>query len=364
MRQEWDAVVAGAGIIGLAAGRELARRGARVLIVDAGRLCGGATQASAGMLAPHIEAAGHDVLHQLTVRSLSLYDRFVADLEQEAGTTIEYARRGTLELAYTETAAARLAGQAAALESAGVAARLLSGTEAAGLESAIAEPAAGLFVGTHGYVRVAQLTSALLAAARAAGASVIEEQRVEPSVPRPDAPLRLVIGGEEHFAGTLVVAAGSWSGNLLDRGPAVTPVRGQLLQLAWKGPAIGRVLWSDDCYVVPWSDGQVLVGATVEDAGFDQRTTVAGVRALMDAACRLLPAAGEASFVEARAGLRPGTPDGLPYIGRSARHPGVVYATGHYRNGILLAPLTAALVADLVLDGRSDAMLAAAAPDR
>jgi glycine oxidase len=115
---------------------------------------------------------------------------------------------------------------------------------------------------------------------------------------------------------------------------------------------------------VPWINKTVLVGATVEDVGFDERTTVDGVRRLLDAACRLLPAADGATFVEARAGLRPSTADGLPVIGRSPEHHGVVYATGHYRNGVLLTPLTAKLVADLVLDGRADPALELTAPSR
>jgi glycine oxidase len=122
------------------------------------------------------------------------------------------------------------------------------------------------------------------------------------------------------------------------------------------------VLWGKDCYVVPWQDGTVLVGATVEDVGFDERTTAAGVRDLLDAVCDLLPEAWGATFLEARAGLRPATEDGLPVIGRSTEAPGVIYATGHYRNGVLLAPLTAAIVADLILEGREDAALATTSP--
>jgi glycine/D-amino acid oxidase-like deaminating enzyme len=115
---------------------------------------------------------------------------------------------------------------------------------------------------------------------------------------------------------------------------------------------------------VPWTNGTVLVGATVEDVGFDERVTTAGVRDLLDAVCELLPEAWGATFVEARVGLRPATRDGLPLIGRSDTVPDVVYATGHYRNGVLLAPLTATLVADLVLDNRADPVLASLKPGR
>ena len=125
-----------------------------------------------------------------------------------------------------------------------------------------------------------------------------------------------------------------------------------------------RVVWSDRCYLVPWDDGTVLVGATMEDAGFDERTTVAAVRDLLDAACEIAPGGWTAGFVDARAGLRPASTDLLPIIGASRILPNLMYATAHYRNGILLAPVTAALVADAMLDNRIDPALAAVSPQR
>jgi glycine oxidase len=117
----------------------------------------------------------------------------------------------------------------------------------------------------------------------------------------------------------------------------VRPVRGQLLHLRWPTASIARIVWGARCYAVPWPDGTVLVGATTEDVGFDERATVSGVRDLLDAAAELLPRAWQADFSGVRAGLRPASPDELPLIGPSARVPGLVYATGHYRNGVLLA---------------------------
>ena len=364
MGHEWDAVVVGAGIIGLAVGRELARRGARTAIIEERTIASGATQASAGVLAPHIEAPDAGALHELTVRSLSLYDRFIADLQQDSRSKVEYRRSGTLEVAACAESAERLTTLADSLRSAGVAAEWMDGAEAVRPEPALAELHGALLVPTHGYVRVAQLTAALAAAARQRGATVLEARKVEQIAPAPDGGVTLTAGGEPHRCDTVVIAAGSWSSRVVSGGPAVTPVRGQLLQLRWNGPPISRVLWSELCYLVPWTDGTLLVGATVEDAGFDQRTTVAGVRELMEAASRLLPAAGDATFVEARAGLRPSTADGLPLIGRSRTNPSVVYATGHYRNGVLLTPLTAEMVADLVIDDRRDPALTLTAPDR
>jgi glycine/D-amino acid oxidase-like deaminating enzyme len=166
----------------------------------------------------------------------------------------------------------------------------------------------------------------------------------------------------------VVLAAGSWSGEIAIDGITarvpVRPVRGQLLALAWVGTPLRRVTWSRRCYVVPWDDGTLLVGATVEEAGFDERATVAGVHDLLEAACELAPHAWTAGFRGARVGLRPATPDNLPVIGSSSQLPNLMYATGHYRNGVLLAPLTAQLVADAMLDNRIDPMLEVVRPSR
>jgi thiazole synthase len=142
------------------------------------------------------------------------------------------------------------------------------------------------------------------------------------------------------------------------------PIRGQLLQLRLSERPASHVIWGSDCYLVPRRDGVVLVGATVEDVGFDERATSAGVQGLLDAALTLMPGLRGAAFEEVRVGLRPRTGDELPAIGASSTMPHVFYATGHYRNGVLLAPLTARLVADLVLEGKGDADLVSLQPRR
>jgi glycine oxidase len=166
----------------------------------------------------------------------------------------------------------------------------------------------------------------------------------------------------------VVTAAGSWSGHIEIAGVRarvpVRPVRGQLLRLAWRGVPLRRVTWSERCYLVPWTDGTLLVGATVEEAGFDEQATVAGVRDLLDAACEAVPHAWTAGFLGARVGLRPATPDGLPIVGASRAMANLMYATGHYRNGILLSPLTAKLVADAMLAGSVDPAMHMLRPER
>lgn len=362
MPLEWDVIVVGAGIIGCAVARELARRGLRIGIIEARAVAAGATRASAGVLAPYIEAPHDGDFHTLAVRSLALYDGFVADLQQETGRSIEYRRCGTLEVANGNDSRARLAAVAAWAQAAGVEARWLDGAEVARLEPGLAAVDGALLVPSHGYVGAEALSASLFESAQRHGATFITE-RVE-RIDFEEEGVSVKAGGSVRRAARAVVAAGSWSAALRPGDtPHVKPVRGQLLRLRWDPCPIGRILWSDDCYVVPWTDGTVLIGATVEDVGFDERTTAGGVRDLLDAACGLMPRIRGASFIEARAGLRPSTPDGLPIIGESPASAAIVYATGHYRNGILLAPLTALLVADLI-DGRRDPALDVTTPAR
>jgi glycine oxidase len=176
----------------------------------------------------------------------------------------------------------------------------------------------------------------------------------------------VVAGDARHEADAVVLAAGCWSGQVGGAGAAVParPVRGQLVHARFDSPPLDRIVWGPECYLVPWRDGTLLVGATVEDAGFDERPTVEGVRGMLEGARRLLPGVDRARFDGVRVGLRPASGDDLPLIGPSSTMPRVFHASGHYRNGILLAPLTAALVADLVLDGREAPALAATRPAR
>jgi len=368
MARPSDIIVVGAGVVGCAIAHELARRGASVDIVDERPVAMGATQASAGVLAPYIEAREGSPLLELTVRSLALFDDFVARAASESGVAVMYRRNGTIDVAMNEAETASLQSKADVLARRGVPALLLDAATVRAEEPQLADGAAGgLLIETHGVVAAADLTRALAAAARQAGAQLVEASRVRRIALR-DGDTVVETDRGSLTGGAAVVAAGSWSGGIAIDGVKarvpVRPVRGQLLALAWKGTPLRRVTWSGRCYLVPWDDGTLLVGATVEEAGFDERATVAGVRDLLDAACDVVPRAWTAAFKCVRVGLRPATADDLPVIGPSPTAPHVMYATGHYRNGVLLAPLTAQLVADAMLDGRLDPLLAMVSPAR
>lgn len=369
-----DVIVVGAGIVGCAIAYELARRGASVRVVEERTAGMGATQASAGMLAPYVEGGTSPEFLELLVRSLGLFDDFIARVQSDSQLAIPYRRTGSLQVAVTPAEVRELENAAARLAAQGVGASLLDAQTARAEEPHLSRHVIGaLVVPLHGFVAAGALTRALAAAASRYGVQMIEGSRVRRIASAggnlDDLGNVIVETDRGLLRGSAVVlAAGSWSGQIeiagLTHRVPVRPIRGQLVRLSWNGPALRRVLWSDRCYVVPWDDGTLLVGATMEDVGFDERTTAEGVRGLIEAACELIPEAGAAGFLGARAGLRPASTDMRPIIGASRVVQNLMYATAHHRNGVLLAPLTAVLVADAMLDDRLDPALETVSPQR
>jgi glycine oxidase len=358
-------IVIGAGVIGCAVAYELASRDAKVEVVDPRAIAAGSTHASAGMLAPYSE--GHDAsLMSLGLASLSRYDAFVDRLRRESQIPFEYERTGTLQVAIGDAESVRLNAEAENLTSKGVPFEWLDGAALRNAAPAVtADATAALLFPTQGYVDATGMTRALAAAAEHRGVHFTPERVL--SIDSRAGHVKVTTPEGTIEGDALVLAAGSWSSAIAGVGawpPPVKPIRGQLLHLRAPARVAPKIVWSSSCYVVPWRNGVTLVGATVEDAGFDERPTVSGVRHLLNAVQGLLPSIGTAAFEEVRVGLRPKTPDELPIIGPSSTMRHVFHATGHYRNGILLTPLTADLVADLVLDRREHRELALTNPVR
>lgn len=362
-----DVLIIGGGIIGCAVAFELAEAGVRVRVIEGRRTGGGASQASAGVLAPYVEGHDSPVLRALGRRSLDAYAGFVARAVERSGRPVELARCGTLEVAVTEADAVRLHRARKMIAAEGVPGKWLEDRALLDAEPALHPGVLGaLRIPSHACVNVPAFTAALEAAAVAGGAEVITGVAAT-SIAPDGAGLVVETSAGAHRASQVVLAAGAWSAALAPAGAdpvPVRPVRGQLLYLATPPGTVRHVVWGSDVYLVPWADGTVLVGATSEDVGFDERATAGGVAQLLHAATALVPALADATFVEARRGLRPGSPDNLPYIGRSEVLPGLIYACGHYRNGALLAPLTAALVRQLVEGDAGDEALATVTPAR
>ena len=253
------------------------------------------------------------------------------------------------------------------MNAAGIRSDLLSGEEARALEPALSSAVVGgLAIGLHGFVSARDVTAALVERAESHGA-IFHETTQAIRVVADDRRLTVETTREIWRAPWVVLAAGSWAGRIElphVRALPVKPIRGQLLALRFPRRPSHRVLWGPRCYLVPWPDGQLLVGATVEDVGFAEHPTAGGVQQLLAAAADVLPDAPKAQFDGVRVGLRPATPDELPILGPSERVPGLVYATGHYRNGVLLAPLTALAIANYIVDGRPDPVFELTRPGR
>ena len=328
----------------------------------------GATRASAGVLAPFIEGHHHTPLRNLGRRSLDLYDAFIARVRADSGREVLYQRNGTFEVAFDDEEVGRLTEMSGALYQDGIEARWVPPLQFADHEPLIAPTALGaLIVPDQGFVGVTSLTLALAAAADRHGARFKTETGAIRIHAMPAGRVGVETPSYSWDADRVVLAAGSWSSQITVEGTdpvPVKPIRGQLLQLQLEPGALRHIIWGSRGYLVPWPDGTVLVGATAEDVGFDEDFTDEGVRGLRAAAASLVPALATAPQTSVRVGLRPRGPDDLPMIGPSTCVPGLVYATAHYRNGVLLAPLTAALVRELVFNQPSDPALVPLAPSR
>jgi glycine oxidase len=361
-------LVLGAGIIGAAIADALARRGAEVVVLDMRSPGQGATQASAGVLAPFVEASDDDAMLGLCSRSLDLFDEFVADAAGRSRRAIDYRRCGTVQVALRDEDCRALDRELHKLGAMDVTAEWLDPAALREAEPAVTQHAlGGLLIQRHAFVRGSQLLTAVVNAARFSGASF--ESPVEAAEVRPAAAgVQVRAGQKTYSADRVVIAVGSWSSRLRVTGaalPRVHPIRGQLLELGWPdAPSPERIVWGPGCYTVPWPDRTLLVGATVEDAGFDESATVEGVRVLTTAVQELLPPARHAAVRSVRVGLRPASADGRPIIGPLTFAPNVTMATGHYRNGILLAPITAAIVSRFLLDAEQDPAMAVTSPAR
>ena len=350
----------GAGIVGCTVAHELARSGARVQVLETRAPGQGATRASAGILAPYIE--GHaDIFRDLGARSLELYDEFIERLRADSGHELVYQRSGTFELAFSDDDVERLTALSAVLRKQGVEARWVPPAAFDAVEPHASRHAQGaLLIPIHGFVGVTALTLAAAAAAERAGAKFNTEIGAIRIYPLPANRVGVQTSSSKWDADRVVLAAGSWSSQITvqdaDKVP-VRPIRGQLIQLQAEAGAIRRVLWGPNGYLVPWPDGSILVGSTIEDVGFDESHTEEAVRQLRAAAAELAPMLDGAPMSSVRTGLRPRGLDDLPMLGVSQAVPGLIYATAHYRNGVMFAPLTVQLVSGLVFDRGADPAL-------
>jgi glycine oxidase len=341
-----EVVIVGGGLIGCAIALELARRGVQPLVVERDRPGRAASWAGAGMLSPVGELAQHPTFLTLARASLAAYPAFVQDIAGATRRLVEFGVIGKLEIAFNErelTRVHRLTGAS------GV--HALSAAQARQLEPALSDRClGGAQLPEDAFVDNRALGEALWQAARARGVQFRLGETVRALRARAGRVTGVQLNNGNIAAPVVVIAAGAWSETLqgLPRPLPVAPVRGQMIALQCTAPLFSSILESERCYMIPRAGGRVLVGATVEKVGFDSRLTTSALETLRAAAAELVPELVQAKLAEHWLGFRPGTPDDLPVLGPDPEVEGLFYATGHFRNGILLTPITGTLIADLI----------------
>jgi glycine oxidase len=359
-----DVAVVGGGVAGLAAARELARRGLSVVVVEDCK-AGSASRAAAGMLAPQAEADQPDEFFELLCASRDMYMDFTAAVSAESGISVELEFTGTLYLALGEEDEEEVERRFAWQSSAGLEVDRLTARQARLLEPNVSEGVRmALRFPRDWQVESRRLVIALDAAAEAYGVRIIRAVEAQGVRVVDGRAVGVVTSDGELEAGAVVFAAGAWNSRLskfsddsnphLADDPQVEPVRGQILcyqQPDPRTPLVRHVVYSPRGYVVPRRDGRILAGSTTEHAGFDSRVTEEGARSIAAHVAELSPAVAALDVTDSWAGLRPRARDGMPVLGESADVRGLFYATGFYRNGILLAPAAGEIVADLLTGG-------------
>jgi glycine oxidase len=349
--------IIGAGIVGLGIAWRLAGR-AEVSVFDRGKAGMGSSHAAAGMLAACCEAEpGEEALLALCRDSQARWPAFARELFEASGINVELGQEGTLVLALTADDQAEAAHRLDFQKKLGLPLEWLSAAQTRAREPHLAGKIAGaVFSPQDHQVDNRQVVAALRLVAERAGVAIHEQAPVrEISFHNGRADGLVLEDGTCVSSDHVVLAAGAWSRSILglppDRRPPVRPVKGQMLALRMDPavPLLTHVLWAPGAYLVPRRDGRLIVGATVEEKGFDETITAGGLLTLLEAAWRAIPAIEELSVDEIWVGHRPGSRDDAPILGRGPAE-NLFYATGHHRNGILLAPVTADAMAKLILD--------------
>ncbi|MEX0791394.1 MAG: glycine oxidase ThiO [Actinomycetota bacterium] len=366
----YDSIIVGGGIIGLSIGWRASQLGLSVLVLDRGDPPDAASTAAAGMLAPVTESTfGEDALLQLNLAGARRWKGFAEELSFASGANLADHHRGILHIALDRDQSESLSRLFEHQQELGLEVQWLSSMACRRLEPALhPSTRAGILAWGDWAVDPRKVLDALRTVLRSAG-STLRHGAVVTQVEGGHSPSVRLDTGETIQAGTVVIAAGPWSGQISGVPPraarAVRPVKGQILRLRPAAPLpspIAHVLRTEEVYLVPRPGGEIVVGATVEEKGFDTAPTAGGVFELLRAAGELVPGIREMELVEVKAGLRPGTPDNAPLLGQV--EPGLVMATGHFRNGVLLAPVTADGIAELLAKGDLPAELAGFDPRR
>lgn len=367
-----DAVVIGGGVIGLAIARALARaRVGRIVLIERGQLGAEASHAAGGMLAAQAECDRPDAFLELACASRDLYPSFAEALLDETGINIELERTGTLYLSFTDEDEREILHRYSWQSSAGLSVERLTGDEAREMEPCVSMKArSALRFPLDWQVENRRLVVALATAAQNLGAHLLTGTKVESLLIERDRVKGIETARGRIHSPVVVTASGAWASTLLTTSGAdaplirIEPVRGQMLCFDARPPLARHVVYSPRGYLVQRMDGRLLAGSTTEHAGFDKRVTAGGAHTILTNALEIAPALGQLSLVDAWSGLRPRGLDDLPVLGAATQTRGLFYAVGHYRNGILLAPITGELIAGEITSGAASPLMKAFTPER
>jgi glycine oxidase len=346
----YDAIVVGAGVIGCSIAYQLAKRNKKVLIVESGKIGNKASSAAAGMLGVHTELGEEPGLLQASLKSRDMFPALSDELKEVSGIDFELSQNGMIKLAFSESDVRALQ----RILSLSMDVEWLTERDVSLLEPSVSRNIGGLYAYKDGNVSAGKFTLALAKSALRLGAelkeytpllSFILEQGMCKGIRTPEG---------THYANEVIVAGGAWSGQILKHAGfdlSDYPVKGECFSVILERPILKRTIFTNGCYLVPKRGDRLLVGATEHLHTFDDSTSVEGINLLLNNALEILPDLANGRWEKAWTGVRPRTELGHPHIGRVKGCSGLSIASGHYRNGILLAPLTGVLMAD-VLEGK------------
>jgi len=363
-----DVVIVGGGVIGLSIARALALRGVSdVMLIERGQPGAEASWAAGGILAPQVESDRADDFFSLAAAGRDLYPAFAESLKDETGIDVELDLTGTLCLGFTEKDEAELQSRFDWQSKARLSIEWLSGDEARRQEPCISQQVRYALRLPNDYqVENRRLIEALVKANEKLGVRLITDRHVSELLIENEKVRGVETSNGFVATSVVVLAAGAWTSQINSSLalPQLEPVRGQMLCYETRPRIARHVIYSSSGYLVPRRDGRLLAGSTTEWVGFDKRVTDEGVRAIKSMAIEIAPTLAQLTPVDSWAGFRPRATDDLPVLGPCEEIAGLFYATGHYRNGILLAPITAQLIAAAIVDGATSPMPAAFSPDR
>jgi len=372
LKSRADVAIVGGGVIGLTIARALAQRGAGdICLIEREGVGHQASFAAAGMLAPQAEADSQDDFFALACRSRDLYPNFAASLREETGIDVELDTTGTLYLALTYHDLGDIQKRYEWQTAAGLPVEKLTPSQVRELEPCIGENVAGaLRFPLDVQVENRRLLSALANSVEKLGVSIVTRTSVSSLDIRKGRVTGLTTSRGFISCPAVVIAAGTWSSFIRFQPEsakptvAIEPVRGQMISFDARPQVTRHVIYSPRGYIVPRQDGRLLAGSTSESAGFERQVTAGGMSSILQNALEISPSIASLPIVDTWAGLRPRAPDSLPVLGPCDEIGGLFYATGHYRNGILLAPVTGELITEAVVAGVTSPLLRPFSPSR